>query len=325
MRLFRHYQGLPADVRGCAVAVGNFDGVHLGHREVIAEAGQLARAAAIPWAVLTFEPHPRQVFQPESEPFRLTPLPLKAQLISELGVDLLIVVPFDAEFSRMSARDFVAHVLAEGLGARHVVCGHDFAFGHGRKGTPELLLWLGDELGFGFTCVAEIKDAAGEPYSSTRIRDALRAGRMEEAARMLGRPFAVQGRVVAGDRRGRLLGFPTANLDPGETIRPAFGVYAVRVGVMLDDGRREWFDGVANMGRRPTVGGNEERLEAHLFAFSGDLYGRDLLVELITFLRPEKKFDGLAALQAQIAEDCEQARQRLTAPHYGALRRAGQR
>lgn len=313
MRLFRHYRGLPAEMTGSAVAVGNFDGVHLGHREVIAEAGRLARAARIPWAVLTFEPHPRQLFHPEAEPFRLSPLPVKARLIAALGADVLIVVPFDATFAKLTARQFVETVLVDALKARHVVCGHDFAFGHGRKGTPELLLWLGDEFGFGFTCVAEVKDEAGEPFSSTRIRQLLKAGEPEAAARLLGRPWQIEGTVLAGDRRGRQLGFPTANLDLGEWLRPARGVYAVRVNVGGGE-TGGWRDGVANIGRRPTVGGERELLEVHLFDFAGDLYGAHVAVQLIAFLRPEKKFDGLAALQAQIADDCREARRRLAAP-----------
>ncbi len=324
MRLFRHYRGLPAEMTGSAVAVGNFDGVHRGHQMVIREAGQLARAAGIPWAVLTFEPHPRQLFHPDGEPFRLSPLDVKARRIAELGADLLVVVPFDQPFAKLSARDFIEAVLVEGLRARHVVCGHDFAFGHGRKGTPELLLWLGDEFGFDFTCVAEVKGDDGEAYSSTRIREFLRAGRPGDAARMLGRPYEIEGEVVAGDRRGRHLGFPTANVELGEGVRPARGVYAVRIGID-GDGERRWHDGVANIGSRPTVGGEAVRLEAHVFDFAGDLYGRTIAVQLIDFLRPEKKFDGLAALQAQIAADCLEARQRLAQPAaMPEMRRASQ-
>lgn len=321
MRLFRHYSHLPAEVRGSAVAVGNFDGVHLGHHQVIREAGQLARANAWPWAVLTFEPHPKAVFHPDDPPFRLSPLPEKARLIEALGPELLVVVPFDAGFSKLPARDFVHEVLVDGLGAKHVVCGHDFAFGHGRKGTPELLLWMGDEFGFGFTCVTEVKDDAGVAYSSTRIREALRAGKPEIAATLLGRPFAIEGEVIAGDRRGRTLGFPTANLMLDDYVRPAAGVYAVRVGVP-DPAGIAWHDGVANIGRRPTIGGDLERLEAHLFDFDGDLYGESVCVMLIAFLRPEKKFDGLAQLQAQIADDCARARALLKGS-AAAFKRAG--
>mgnify|MGYP001304212727 CR=1 FL=1 len=307
MRVFRHFENLPREVQGAAVAVGNFDGVHLGHREVIGEAGRIARASGIPWAVLTFEPHPRAVFEPNATPFRLSPFPVKARLIEALGPELLIVVPFDMDFAKTPPRAFVERVLVGGLGARHVVCGHDFAFGHGRKGTPELLLWLGDEFDFGFTCVHEIKDADGEPYSSTRAREYLRSGRLQDAARLLGRPFSIQGEVVSGDARGRAIGFPTANVRLGEYIRPALGVYAVRVHLEGGDGGAAW-PAVANLGVRPTFALAEPLLEVHLFDFEGDLYGRTIEVEMVEYLRAEKRFDGLDGLRAQIAEDCAQAR-----------------
>src|SRR5512132_112496 len=313
MRVFRHFANLPADMRGSAVAIGNFDGVHLGHREVIAEAGRIAHAGGLPWAVLTLEPHPRSIFEPDAPPFRLTPFLVKQRLIESLGPELLVVVPFDPDFARTPPRAFVEQVLVGGLGARHVVCGHDFAFGHGRKGTPELLLWLGDEFGFGFTCVQEIKDEDGEPYSATHIRDYLRHGRPGDAARLLGRPYEVEGEVVEGDRRGRTLGFPTANLRLREYLRPVNGVYAVRARWREAEDELV-YPAVANLGLRPTFGGGTEPLlEAHLFDFAGDLYGRTLRVEFIDYLRPEKKFDGPEHLRAQIAEDCARARRVLSA------------
>lgn len=310
MRLFRTYQGLPAKLRGSAVAVGNFDGVHLGHQAVIGEAGRIAHASALPWAVLTFEPHPRSLFAPEGGSFRLTPFPVKTRLIEALGPDLVVVIPFDADFARISARSFVEDVLVNGLGASHVICGHDFAFGQGRKGTPELLLWLGDEFGFGFTCVQEVRDGAGEGYSSTRIRDYLRRGEPAVAARLLGRAFEVEGDVVEGDKRGRTIGFPTANIRLGDYIHPAHGVYSVRVGI-VDKGAPTWFDGIANLGRRPTFAGGEVLLETHIFDFAGDLYGRRIRVALAEYIRPEKKFDAVEALRAQIADDVARARQSL--------------
>jgi riboflavin kinase / FMN adenylyltransferase len=324
MRVFRHFENLPADVRGAVVAVGNFDGVHLGHREVIAEAGRIAHAAGLPWAVLTLEPHPRSVFEPEAPPFRLTPFPVKQRLIESLGPELLVVIPFSLDFARTPPRAFVERVLIHGLGARHVVCGHDFAFGHGRKGTPELLLWLGDEFNFGFTCVQEAKDEDGEPYSASRIRDYLRHGRPGDAARLLGRPYEVEGEVVEGDRRGRTLGFPTANLRLREYLRPANGVYAVRARWRQAEDELV-YAGVANLGLRPTFGGGAEPLlEAHLFEFAGDLYGRTLCVEFVDYLRPEKKFDGLEHLRAQIIEDCARARRVLAAEgHAPRVRAAG--
>lgn len=310
MRLFRHFENLPPEVRGAAVAVGNFDGVHLGHRAVIGEAGRIARANGLPWIVLTFEPHPRAVFQPDIAPFRLTPADVKARAIETLGPDALVIVPFDRPFSQLTARAFVETVIVRGLAARHVVCGHDFAFGHNRKGTPELLLWLGDEHGFGFTCVQEVRDDDGEAYSSTRIRAALRAGDIATSTRLMGRPCEIEGMVVAGDRRGRLIGFPTANIALGEYVRPAQGVYAVRA-ARADTRSPAWLDGVANIGRRPTFDGDEVLLEAHLFDCEPDLYGLTLRVQLIAFLRHERKFEGMEALRAQICDDAAAARRAL--------------
>lgn len=314
MRIFRHYQALSEDARGAAVAVGNFDGVHPGHRAVIAEAGVIARDAGRPWAVLTFEPHPRRLFQPDRPPFRLTPLRAKAREIAGLGVDLLIVQRFDRAFSQLSAEDFVDKVLVQSLGASHVVAGYDFVFGRGRKGTCGMLLEMGQGRGFGFTAVNALKDGSDTVYSSTRVRECLAAGDPKGAAAVLGRPFEIEGRVMQGDKRGRTIGFPTANIALGAYLRPALGVYAVRAAV--EDGDHgaapEWLDGVANIGRRPTVAGSDDvLLEVNVFDFSGDLYGLRLRVRLVDYLRPEKKFDGLDELKAQIAADSRDARRRL--------------
>ena len=313
MRIFRHENDVPVDLRGSAVAVGNFDGVHRGHQAVIGEAGRIAAAEGLPWAVLTFEPHPRQLFQPDIDAFRLTPLRAKAHRIAALGVEALVVLTFDRPFSLRSAEDFVDGVLVGGLDARHVISGYDFVFGHRREGTTESLLRLGSERGFGFTCVPAVHDADGNPISSTRIRAALRRGDPAEAAVQLGRRFEIEGRVQHGDRRGRTLGFPTANIVLGETLRPALGVYAVRVAI--DEDGPDVHKGVANIGRRPTFdGGQTVVLEVHLFDFADDLYGRHLRVALVEYLRPEKKFDGLDGLKAQIADDGAQARAILAQP-----------
>ncbi|PIW27141.1 MAG: riboflavin biosynthesis protein RibF [Rhodospirillales bacterium CG15_BIG_FIL_POST_REV_8_21_14_020_66_15] len=315
MRVFRHYQSVPADARGAVVAIGNFDGVHLGHRAVIGEAGAIAHATARPWAVLTFEPHPRAFFTPDTPPFRLTPFHAKARLIFAMGVDTIFVQQFNKAFSSLTAEDFIETVLVGGIGAGHVVCGYDFVFGKGRGGTCEMLLGFGKRLGFDFTAVrAQILDdgnGAGGAYSSTGVREALRAGDPKAAARILGRPFEIEGRVIPGDRRGRQIGFPTANLALGTYLRPARGVYAVRVRIG-DDGDGPEFAGVANIGRRPTFAGEADLLEVFLFDFTGDLYGRRLGVRLIDFLRPEKKFDGIDQLKAQIAADSDQARRILS-------------
>ena len=307
MRIFRHFHDLPAEARGVAVAIGNFDGLHRGHRAVIDEAGHMARAAGMPWAVLTFEPHPRAFFTPGAEPFRLTPFRIKARHIEAMGVDCMIVLRFDGAFSRQPAEAFVTDVLVKGLGARHVVSGYDFVFGHKRAGNTELLLHRGEKDGFGFTCVTAMRDADGNAYSSTRVRTFLKNAEPGAAAEVLGRHFEIEGRVAHGDHRGRAIGYPTANLYLGEYLRPANGVYAVRAGV--DRGvATVWHAGVANLGRRPTFAGTDVILEVHLFDFDDDLYGRHLRVALVGYLRPEKKFDGLDDLKAQIAADSVRAR-----------------
>jgi len=307
MRIVRHPAALdPAD-RGSVVAIGNFDGVHRGHQIVIGRAAETARGLGAPLSVLTFEPHPYHVFHPEAPPFRLTPFRAKAHHIEALGVDLLFVLPFDLAFSKVSADDFVRTLIVERLAARHAVVGFDFHFGHQRGGTPEVLRKLGERLGFGVTVVAPLEAEGGTVYSSTRIRQHLTAGEAREAAILLGRPFEIEGRVEMGDQRGRTIGFPTANLRLGDTLRPAGGVYAVRVEIEEETPQR-WRDGVANLGTRPTVGGTDLRLEAHLFDFAADLYGKHLRVALIEHLRPERKFSGLDELKAQIAADATRAR-----------------
>lgn len=311
MRIFRHFNGLPDDVRGAVVAVGNFDGVHLGHQAVIGEAGRIAQSGGLPWAVLTFEPHPTALFRPNTEPFRLTPFRAKARRIAALGVNALIVLRFDRKFASLEAEQFVGRVLVDGLAARHVVSGYDFAFGRGRQGDCAMLLRKGAELGFDFTSLQAVADEGGGALSSTRARQCLKDGDPRAAAEILGRPFEIEGRVRTGDRRGRTIGFPTANLGLGTILRPAAGVYAVRVAL---PGTGEWRPGVANLGRRPTFGGAEDlSLETHLFDFSGDLYGKMLRVALVEYLRPEKKFDGIESLKAQIAQDGDRARRLLAA------------
>jgi riboflavin kinase / FMN adenylyltransferase len=306
MRIFRHDNVAAAD-RGTVVAIGNFDGVHLGHQAVIAAAGEAARATGAPQAVLTFEPHPRRVFRPDDPPFRLTPFRTKSRVIEGLGVDLLFTLHFDRAFSQRSAEDFIEGVLLRNLGVRHVVVGFDFTFGHGRRGTADLLKAQGRRQGFGVTVVAPASSAGGAVYSSTRIREHLAAGRPREAAGLLGRFWEIDGRVEHGDRRGHSIGFPTANLGLDDYLRPAAGVYAVRAGIDTEAGL-VWQDAVANLGRRPTFGGSDLRLEVHILDFAADLYGRHLRVAMIEHLRPEQKFPGIDALKAQIAADAARAR-----------------
>jgi riboflavin kinase / FMN adenylyltransferase len=294
------------------VAAGNFDGVHLGHQAVLGEAKALARRLDAPFAVLTFEPHPRVVFQPGLPPFRLTPFRAKSRELETLGVDLLFTLHFDLAFAQKTAEEFVAEVLVAGLGIKAVVVGYDFVFGNKRRGTAELLKTEGSKHGFDVKVVAPVSAAGGVVYSSTQIREHLVAGRPREAAALLGRPWEIDGRVDVGDKLGRTIGFPTANIDLADYLRPAPGVYAVRAGIE-EGGKTEWHDGAANLGWRPTVGGKDLRLEAHLFDFGGDLYGKHLRVAFIERLRPEQRFAGLDALKAQIAADCAQARQLLAA------------
>lgn len=299
--------------------MGNFDGLHRGHAALIGDARERARAAGVPAAVLTFEPHPRSVFMPGGEPFRLTPLRVKEREIARLGVDLLFVQHFDRAFAEKSAESFVDEVMLGTIGVSHVVVGHDCTFGNRRRGTPDLLRAAGAEHGFGVTVIEPVCSADHAVYSSTHIRELLKAGKPREAAAQLGRPWEIDGRVTVGDRRGRLLGFPTANIALGEYLRPALGVYAVQI---AGDGNDDplggnTLDGVANLGLRPTVGGHRPRLEAHLFDFDGDLYSRHLRVFLIDFIRPERKFSGLDELQAQIGEDAARAREILAGAHPG--------
>jgi riboflavin kinase / FMN adenylyltransferase len=307
MRVFRHTNASD-DARGAVVAAGNFDGVHLGHQAVLGEAKALARRLNAPFAVLTFEPHPRVVFQPGLPPFRLTPFRAKSRELETLGVDLLFTLHFDLAFAQKTAEEFVAEVLVAGLGIKAVVVGYDFVFGNKRRGTAELLKTEGSKHGFDVKVVAPASAAGGVVYSSTQIREHLVAGRPRDAAALLGRPWEIDGRVDLGDKLGRTIGFPTANIDLADYLRPAPGVYAVRAGIE-EGGKTEWHDGAANLGWRPTVGGKDLRLEAHLFDFRGDLYGKHLRVAFIERLRPEQRFAGLDALKAQIAADCQKARE----------------
>jgi riboflavin kinase/FMN adenylyltransferase len=311
MRIFRHYEDLPAEARGGVVAIGNFDGVHLGHQALINEAGAIARRLGAPLGVLTFEPHPRCVFRPDDPPFRLTPLRAKARHIEALGVDHLYVLHFDLDFSRRPAEDFVDAVLIGGLGARHIVVGRDFVFGHKRGGNVEMLGRLAARKGFGLACVEPVcvgdGGTDGEVISSRTIRKYLRESDVGAAAKRLGRFWELGGKVEKGEMRGRGLGFPTANIAFGEYLRPAAGIYAVRAGV--DEGPDTiWRDGVASIGFRPTFGGGELLLEVHLFDFSDDLYAQQLRVAMIEYLRPEVKFDNADDLIGEMKRDAERAR-----------------
>jgi riboflavin kinase/FMN adenylyltransferase len=299
--LLRDWHDLPDSVRGATVALGNFDGMHRGHRAVLATAH--AARPELPLAALTFEPHPREHFRPGDPPFRLTLLPAKLAQLASLGCAFVLALPFDETLAAMPAEAFVRDVLHGALGAKHLSCGMDFAFGHRRGGDAAFLSHHAGQLGMGVTLVPPVSDEEG-PLSSSRIRRVLQDGYPERATRKLGRPWEIVGPVTHGDKRGRTIGFPTANVPLGRHLEPARGVYAVQV--VLPDGRVA--GGVANIGARPTVGGTESRVEAHLFDFAGDLYGQEVGVRLLHFLRPEKRFSGLPELTAQIAADAASAR-----------------
>ncbi len=309
MRLYRHETDLPADAHGAVVTLGNFDGVHLGHQAVIAEAAKIARAAGRPLGVLTFEPHTKAFFRPDSPPFRLTPLRAKLHALETLGVDQVIALAFDQTFSRLTAEDFARDVLAGGMKISHAVAGEDFRYGHKHAGTMDSLVEAGAQYGFGVTRVSPVSADDGTVFSATAIRQFVAGGEMGAAAALLGRPWEIDGHVVGGDRRGRELGFPTANIKLGEYLRPAFGIYAVRA--RLDRPDAPWIDGVANLGIRPMWRTDEPMLEVHLFDFSGDIYGQVLRVRLIERLRAEARFDSVEALVAQVDRDKIAAREAL--------------
>ncbi len=309
VQIIRGWRNLPADLRGASAAVGAFDGVHLGHQAVIRQAVEQARALGVPAAVVSFDPHPRRLFQPYAAPFRLMTPGQMARALAPLGVERLYLLPFDTEMAAMSDQGFAADVLSRGLGLQHVAVGFDFTFGKGRSGSPEALARYGEDLGFTVSVTPRRDDDGGLKLSSSAVREALSAGDMARAAAILGRPFAIEGEVVHGDKRGRVIGTPTANISLGDYQRPLYGIYATRTrlpGNGKDGGRV--FGGVANLGVRPMFELETPLLEAWLFDFSGDLYGQTVETELVARLRGEMNFDGLDELKAQIQIDAANAR-----------------
>ena len=311
MRIIRHTETLPRELAGAVVAIGNFDGVHRGHQAVMGQAKDIAAGLRAPVVALTFEPHPRSLFQPDAEPFRLTSLRSKAHHMEELGIEGMVVLHFDWAMADMAAEDFITEVLVDGLAARHIVVGEDFAFGRGRAGNVDLLKAMAGAGGFAITPAVQVRDEDGSIISSNTIRAFLKGGKPDAAARLLGRPWEVDGRVVHGDGRGEDLGFPTANVRMEGCLHPRPGVYAVRAGI--DAGAdTEWLEGVANFGVRPQFDGVDVRLEVFLMDFSGDLYRRTLRIAFIAFLRPEAVFEDVGALISQMERDVAEARQLLT-------------
>jgi riboflavin kinase/FMN adenylyltransferase len=310
---------LPAELRGAVVAIGNFDGVHRGHQQLLAAAEAEARRRNTHWGLVTFEPHPRTFFRPAEPAFRLTPLPLKARLVAGLGASFTAVLSFDAALAAMDPEAFVRKELSERLGAAHVVTGYDFHFGHGRKGTPETMRELGRQLGFGVTVIDQVTDDDGfAPFSSSAIRDSLRHGHVSEAARQLGYWWTVMGEVVQGDQRGRTIGFPTINIVLPDGSEPFQGIYAVRVRDLSTPGAPRW-KGAGYFGRRPTFASEKTFLEVFLFGFNGDLYGRTMLVEFIDLIRPDRRFDTIDDLVAQMKLDCAEAERRLDAADQSTM------
>lgn len=307
-RLF-HDQPIPQELRGSVLALGNFDGFHLGHQAVVNRAiamGFHQRRAVI---AATFDPHPVRYFKPDAPPFRLTTLDQREELFAHAGADAMLVFRFDKALATTSAEDFVSQILAERLGIAGVVTGDDFSFGRGRTGNVELLRDLGAANGILAEAVAPVL-VEGTRVSSGRVREALESGDPATATRLLTRPFAVEAMVERGDGRGHDLGFPTANVSLGRYQRPAYGIYAVRV--RLDDGSEHY--GVASLGVRPTFDSKEEVLETYIFDWDGDLYGRTIEVALVAYIRPEAKFDSADALVSQMREDEAEARRLLAVP-----------
>jgi len=302
-----HREAIPDRLRGAILALGNFDGFHLGHQRVVAEAVAWARDEGRPVIVATFDPHPVRHFAPHVPPFRLTTLDQRQALFAAAGADAMLVFHFDDALAGMSAEAFVADLPAARLGAAGVVPGENFTFGQGRRGSFAMLVDQGARHGIAARGVGPVTDGE-QPVSSSRIRDALKSGNCEDATRLMTRPFAVRGVVQHGDKRGREIGFRTANLALGSYLRPRYGIYAVSA-ELAEGGPRVL--GAASLGTRPTFEPPVELLETHLFDFSGDLYGREIEVALHHFLRPEAKFDSIEALQAQMAQDCTRARQLL--------------
>ena len=302
MELVRGLYNLRPEHRGCAATIGNFDGVHRGHQAVMAQLAEHAAEMKVPATLITFEPQPREFFAPESAPPRLTRLREKLDALAGLGIDRVICLHFNAALASLTPEDFIRHILLEGLDVKYLVVGDDFRFGHDRGGDFGLLEQTGAS--HGFPVVATHTFNVGDSrVSSTRIREALYTGDMAMAESLLGRKYSMCGRVAHGDKRGRTIGFPTANIHLHRSVSPVAGVYAVQMSG-IDD---KPVPGVANVGNRPTVDGTRSLLEVHLFDFDADIYGQQVRVEFLKKLRDEERFDSFEALQRQIVQDVEQA------------------
>jgi len=306
MLIIRNHSKIPEYLHGCVVALGNFDGLHIGHQKVIDTAIAIAKNSGKSAAVLTFEPHPRRLFNPSLPPLRITSLRSKIKLLQNSGIDFIRIIRFNKQFANLSAENFIKDILCEELQVSHVVTGDDFVFGNKRFGNVDYLKEMSGQLGFAAT-ICEQVNIDGERCSSTRIRKLLELGKVGEIKHLLGREYSISGRVIAGDKRGRTIGFPTANILPNRIFLPAQGVYAVIAKIA-----GQLVKGVANIGTRPTFAGNHVLLEVHLFDFKEEIYGEHVEISLIEHIRAEQKFASFEELKAQIAADCQTAKEILS-------------
>lgn len=306
MKLIKNWAEFPTSLKNSAIAIGNFDGIHIGHQKLISIAKNLAAEQNIPWGILTFEPHPRQFFAPNSKPFRITPLKEKARILKNMGADFLCAAPFNKEFASLSGRDFIKETLIKSLAAKHIICGEDFQFGNKKSGS---IIDLKSNKNFQTHIAKEIKNSNNTRYSSSLIRNAIEAGEMETAQKMLGRSFEIEGKIIKGNQYGRKLGFPTANLKLGDYIRPKYGIYAIKAtpAETSPNTPKIWHNGVANLGIRPTIGDNQELLEAHLFNFNQEIYNQNWRIKLKKYIRKEQSFNTQKELRNAIKQDCKKA------------------
>ena len=301
MKLYRDYKNISKETKNSVLVIGNFDGVHLGHRALLEQARDLARQKHTKLSVLTFEPHPKRLFRPDDPPNRITPADLKAEKLKECGVDIMFSLTFDWSFASLSAEDFTQQVLIDAIAPAHVFVGKDFRFGQLRKGTPELL----SDMGLSVTTIDKVAAKDGVIFSSSKVRQNLRHGKMDQANALLGWNWEMRGEIFKGDQRGRQLGYPTANMRLQDTIHPAYGVYAVFAQI---EGEEEWHMGAANIGIRPMFEVETGQVETFIFDFDREIYGKTLRVQPVERLRGEAKFDSLEELIAQMDKDCAQAR-----------------
>lgn len=308
MKIFRDLSEIPGKYKNAVITLGNFDGLHLGHRAIIAKAKEIAVEKKCPLALMTFEPHPREFFarEPDKSGIRIYNLCSKLAIIKSLGVECVFLLRFNNKLTSLSAHDFIRNILVDALQAQHIITGENFYFGKNRNGDRELMAHEARVLSFGYTACPQVTETNGESISSSAIRKLLEQGDMKKAAALLDRPYHINGRVQHGEGRGRTIGFPTANITLDKLFLPRYGVYAVRVQV---EGQDKIYNAVANLGIKPTFGINAPLLEVNLFDVAQDLYGKRICVEFMDFIRGEQKFASLAGLKNQIANDAEKARE----------------